>query len=135
MLERDYIMRLIRQFFETLEKLREKRKRDKGATLQMDIKGMYRSYFQQTDNFFYEQDCEFILHYLQTEFPPQEFIQRVEMLAEMFYFDAEIQPASALTENLLKKSLTLMEFLDTHSNTYSLDRQYKIREIKKKIDQ
>lgn len=102
MLERDYIMRLIRQFFETLEKLREKRKRDKGTTLQMDIKGMYQSYFLQTDNFFYEQDCEFILHYLQTEFPPQEFIQRVEMLAEMFYFDAEIQPASALTENLLK---------------------------------
>ena len=30
---------------------------------------MYRAYFHQPESFFYEQDAEFILHYLQTEFP------------------------------------------------------------------
>ena len=44
MLEKDYIMRLIRQFFEALEKLIEKRGKEEGTTLQIEVNGMYRSY-------------------------------------------------------------------------------------------
>ena len=40
MLERDYIMRLIRQFFEALEKLKEEKATKPVETLQIDIHSM-----------------------------------------------------------------------------------------------
>ena len=43
MLERDYIMRLIRQFFEALEKLKEEKAEKQSSTLQLEIHSMYRA--------------------------------------------------------------------------------------------
>ena len=94
MLERDYIMRLIRQFFEALEKLKEEKAEKQSSTLQLEIHSMYRAYFHQPESFFYEQDAEFILHYLQTEFPKQEFLQRIEMLSELLCYDASIKSSA-----------------------------------------
>ena len=54
MLERDYIMRLIRQFFEALEKLKEKRDTNDGTSIQVETNNMYTSYFHQPEAFFYE---------------------------------------------------------------------------------
>ena len=53
MLERDYIMRLIRQFFEALEKLKEEKAEKQSSTLQLEIHSMYRAYFHQPEIFFY----------------------------------------------------------------------------------
>lgn len=106
MLERDYIMRLILQFFEALEKLKEEREKGKEeATLQQDTGSMYRCYFQQSERFFYDQDVPFIMHYLGTAFPPQELLQRIEILAELFYFDASLKKSDAERNSLLKKRL------------------------------
>lgn len=136
MLERDYIMRLILQFFEALEKLKEEREKGKEeATLQQDTGSMYRCYFQQSERFFYEQDVPFIMHYLGTAFPPQELLQRIEILAELFYFDASLKKSDAERNSLLKKALELLQYLDTHSNTFSLERRQKIREISETIYQ
>lgn len=52
MLERDYIMRLIRQFFEALEKLKEEKAEKQSSTLQLEIHSMYRAYFHQPESFF-----------------------------------------------------------------------------------
>lgn len=40
MLERDYIMRLIRQFFEALEKLKEEKETKPVATLRVEVYSM-----------------------------------------------------------------------------------------------
>ena len=53
MLERDYIMRLIRQFFEALEKLKEEKAEKQSSTLQLEIHSMYRAYFHQPESFFF----------------------------------------------------------------------------------
>lgn len=52
MLERDYIMRLIRQFFEALEKLKEEKAEKQSSTLQLEIHSMYRAYFTSLKVFF-----------------------------------------------------------------------------------
>lgn len=128
MLERDYIMRLIRQFFEALEKLKEEKAEKQSSTLQLEIHSMYRAYFHQPESFFYEQDAEFILHYLQTEFPKQEFLQRIEMLSELLCSAKE-------KKELYRKALYTMEYLDTHSDTFSFERRRKIGEIKAEVDE
>ena len=121
MLERDYIKRLIRQFFEAIEKLKEK-KAEKDHS-------MYRAYFLQPVSFFYEQDTEFILHYLYTTFQPEEVLQRVEMLSELFLYDASVESNPQTRKMLQKKGFLLLKHLDTHSNTFSFDRRRKMAEL------
>ena len=57
MLERDYIMRLIRQFFEALEKFKEEKAEKQSSTLQLEIHSMYRAYFHQPESFFLRTRC------------------------------------------------------------------------------
>lgn len=45
MLQRDYIMRLVRQFIEALEKLVEEKKKEDGPEFQLKIQSIYRAYF------------------------------------------------------------------------------------------
>ena len=45
MLQRDYIMRLLQQFFEALEKLVEERDKKDGPELQLQLQSIYRAYF------------------------------------------------------------------------------------------
>ena len=53
MLERDYIRRLIRQFFEELEKLRDKQRNDAySSTYQCEVNSMYRAYLGHPASFF-----------------------------------------------------------------------------------
>lgn len=103
MLERDYIMRLIRQFFEALEKLKEEKETKPVATLRVEVYSMYRAYFRQPESFFYEQDAEYILHYLQTEFPEQEFLHRIEMLSDLLSYDASIQQRPRREKRYIRK--------------------------------
>ena len=126
MLERDYIMRLIRQFFEALEKLKEEKAEKQSSTLQLEIHSMYRAYFHQPESFFYEQDAEFILHYL---------LQRIEMLSELLCYDASIKSSAKEKKELYRKALYTMEYLDTHSDTFSFERRRKIGEIKAEVDE
>jgi len=61
MLQRDYIMRLVRQFIEALEKLVEEKKKEDGPEFQLKIQSIYRAYFNHSHHFYYEQDAEYIL--------------------------------------------------------------------------
>lgn len=135
MLERDYIMRLIRQFFEALEKLKEEKTTKPAATLQIEVQSMYRAYFHQSESFFYEQDAEYILQYLQAEYSEQEFLHRIEMLSDLLNYDASIQQSPEAKKTLYQKALLLLTYLDTHSNTFSFERRRKIAEIKGLINQ
>ena len=117
------------------EKLKEEKAEKQSSTLQLEIHSMYRAYFHQPESFFYEQDAEFILHYLQTEFPKQEFLQRIEMLSELLCYDASIKSSAKEKKELYRKALYTMEYLDTHSDTFSFERRRKIGEIKAEVDE
>ena len=133
MLEKDYIMRLIRQFFEALEKLKEKRGKENESTLQMETNGMYRSYFHQPQDFFYEAGMDIILAYMQARFSEEECLQRMELLAELLRFDASLKPSTEEGQMLNKKALELLTFADTHSDTFSFERRRKMEEIKAQL--
>lgn len=129
MLEKDYIMRLIRQFFEALEKLKEKKGKETETTLQMETSGMYRSYFHQPQDFFYEAGMNIILAYMQARFTEEECLKRIELLAELIHFDASLKSSKETQIALEQKALELLNFADTHSDTFSLERRQKMKEI------
>lgn len=134
MLERDYIRRLIRQFFEEIEKLKDRKKKHAGASFQTEIASMYDAYFAHSASFFYEQDAEFILQTLVSDFPSGQIVQRLEMLADLLYFDSSVSThPEALKFELWRKSLFLYDYVDTHSDTFSFERRSRIAVLKEKI--
>lgn len=135
MLERDYIMRLIRQFFEALEKLKEKREKQEGATLQMETDDMYRSFFHQLAPFFYEASSDILIGYIQARFPEKEYLHRIELLAELLYFDSTIKTSEEERRMLWGKVLDLLTFLDTHSDTFSFERRRKMEDVSALLNQ
>lgn len=135
MLERDYIRRLIRQFFEEIEKLRDRQKNHAwSASWQCEMASMYRAYLGHPASFFYEQDAEFILHTLVSDFPSGQFVLRLEMLADLLYFDASASDCSeALRNDLWHKALFMYDYVDAHSDTFSFERRNKIIVLKEKV--
>lgn len=132
MLERDYIMRLIRQFMEALEKLMNENAnaKAKGTNLQMEFDAMYRTYLHQPSSFFYEQDITSVLAYLQSAYPGKELLPRIEMLSDLLYSDALYKSTTKEKEHLSTKALYFLQYLDERSDTFSFDRRDKIYRLK-----
>ena len=116
MLQRDYIIRLLQQFFEALEKLVEERDKKDGPELQLQLQSIYRAYFNHPSTFYYDQDAEYILNEMGQNYGGEELLTRIDRF---------------IAEN--EAQLFLLNYLDTHSDTFSFERRGKIGEIEKKI--
>lgn len=132
MLQRDYIMRLLQDFVEALEKLVEERGKHDGPELQLQLQSIYRAYFNHPHTFYYNQDAEYILNDLGQNYGGEELLTRIEMLSELLYQDALLKEPEE-QNYLLRKSLYLLIYLNEHSDTFSFERRGKISEIEKKI--
>lgn len=132
MLQRDYIMRLLQDFVEALEKLVEEKGKHDGPELQLQLQSIYRAYFNHPHPFYYNQDAEYILNDLGQNYGGEELLTRIEMLSELLYQDALLKEPEE-QKYLLRKSLYLLIYLDEHSDTFSFERRGKISEIEKKI--
>lgn len=132
MLQRDYIMRLLQDFTEALEKLVEERHKKEGPELQLQIQSIYRAYFNHPHTFYYTQDAEYILNDLGQNYGEEELLTRIDMLSELIYQDALLKETEE-QRYLLRKSLYLLKYLDKHSDTFSFERRGKISEIEKKV--
>ena len=125
-------MRLLQQFFETLEKLVEERDKKNGPELQLQLQSIYRAYFNHPPTFYYDQDAEYILNEMRQNYGGEELLTRINMLSELLHQDALLKEPEE-QKHLLRKSLFLLKYLDEHSNTFSFERKGKIEEIEKKI--
>lgn len=130
MLERDYILRIVREFTQALEKLLDKKKRLKESEYQLEIKSMYRSFFNHEAEFYYDSDSKYIVYELGQNYSGEDFNSQLEMITELLLIDANTKPKEE-KEYLLKKSLELLIVLDNNSKTYSLQRKNKINNLKK----
>lgn len=128
MLERDYVMRLVRQFLEALENLREKKETD-AFEVQEELQQMYQTYIGSSEAFFRQASSEEILSQLKS-YPSLELLYRAEMLAELYFYDGSMKTSVEEKRNLWGKSLSLFEYIDTYSDTFSFERRGKISKIK-----
>lgn len=122
-------MRLVRMFFDALEKLFEKTEVE-PLMVEQELKSMYVAYFGKSETYFYETDADNILAFLKSAYPPKELLYRVEMLAELLFRDAIIKTLAYEKTILLGKSVFLLEYLDRYSDTFSFERRRKIAEIR-----
>jgi hypothetical protein len=67
-----------------------------------------------------------------TRFPEDERLERMEMLAELYYAESDLKSGPS-RDMLLENARKLFIFIDHHSRTLSLQRQQRIIQIEKEI--
>lgn len=127
MLERDYIMRLIREFLAALARLLEKKE---VTDRHEELKKLYDQYVGPY-TFYHLQPVEKVIEALGQEDEEKRFY-KMEMLAELYLAEADMvsKPEGDL---LLKKSFALFDFLDHYSKIYSIDRLKKMDAIQQRL--
>lgn len=127
MLERDYIMRLVREFFEALELLKRKDLKERRDELER-MYGQYAGPYA----FYRTASVDEIMDAMQ-RYSPAERLPRLEMLAELYYAETALVSAPERVL-LLEKAFSLFNFVDSHDRTYDMVRLSKMAEIRKRID-
>ena len=128
MLERDYIMRLVREFAEALELLLNKKDRDKQRE---EMQAMYNQYVGPYE-FYHTAAMEDVMQSFE-QFPEEERLNRMEMLAELYYAETSLT-TGPMRDMMLEKALALFGFVDSHDKTYSMTRLGKMDDIRQRLN-
>lgn len=127
MLQRDYIMRLIREFIAALNRLLDKKevtdRREEIKKLYEQFVGPYTLYHNAT--------IDEVMTALQGEDEEHRFY-KMQILAELFNVEADTE-SKPFSDFLLEKSYALFDFIDKNGKEYSLDRRHKMETIKKRL--
>ncbi len=129
MIQQDYFIRVIREFFAALARALEKKEIEDRSKAIHEMYEQYLGSYEFYQNATPEESIEHILQH----YPEEQRYQRLEMLAELYYAEAEWR-AYPINMGLLQRALTLFEIIDHNSGIFSLARADKIRSIKRRIN-
>ena len=138
MIEQDYILKILQQFFEAIAKLVRHREDGDGDTaeLQARFDEMYELFFKESANHFYQVDKDDIVDELESEgCSERDTFAKAQMLAELLYQDALIKTLIPERCALLEKSFYLFQYLEHGTKTYSWDREIKMRNIRQMLEE
>jgi len=128
MLQRDYIKRLIREFAEALRRMLDQKevvkRREAIRLLYEQYLGPYILYHFAT--------IDELMSAIQS-FPEYERMERLAMLAELYYAEADTEASVHDREVLLQKAFNLFEYLERESGVYSMERRGKMAELMKQL--
>ena len=128
MLQRDYIKRLIREFAEALRRMLDQKevvkRREAIRLLYEQYLGPYILYHFAT--------IDELMSAIQS-FPEDERMERLAMLAELYYAEADTEASVHDREVLLQKAFNLFEYLERESGVYSMERRGKMAELMKQL--
>ena len=128
MLQQDYFLRIIEEFAKALSLFKQSKKDLKQK--QDEILNLYDTYVG--DNVFYHIASMDDIMDSFTRFPEDERLERMEMLAELYYAESDLKSGPS-RDMLLENARKLFIFIDHHSRTLSLQRQQRIIQIEKEI--
>lgn len=116
MLSRDYISRIIRTFFDSLELIftGDKEKEDERKE---QLEKLYTNYFGQFRDFFLEEEKEKILEKLSED---DYFVEKCGMLGEILYREFQRSGDDIFKVNLAHKIVYFYNYVNDHSTDYSL---------------
>ena len=127
MLQRDYILRLIREFMAALERMLEKKE---VADRREEIKQLYEQYVGPYALYYNATIDEVLLALAGMD--EEQRLPRMEMLAELFYAEADTV-SNPERDFLLEKAFALFSIIEREGKTYSLKRRWKMQDIQERI--
>lgn len=127
MIQKDYYLRMIEEFGRALANFMERRHDD--ARRDREMADLYRQYvgdYSLVRNLSVEET----MVYAHDQWADDERISRLGMLAELLYAEATYcaVPISTL---LYDKAYRLYDYVETHGDTYSIDRHNKMEAIRR----
>lgn len=127
MLERDYIQRLIREFMAALERMLEKKEVE---VRREKIKELYEQYIGPYA-FYHIATIDDVMKAMAGINDEERKLAKIDMLAELYYYEADTvgQPTR---DELLNKAFLLFDYVETHGDTFSIDRRNKMAMIRDK---
>ncbi len=126
MLQSDYILRLIHEFLKALHRYLNKDEGRRGD----ELTHLYNEYLGPAD-FFRTAPMDDVMDSF-SRYPENERLQRMEMLAELYYADAN-ETTGALGNELMRRALALFDFIDRHDRTLNLSRKAKMAAMRRKL--
>lgn len=133
MLQRDYIMRILQQFYDALHKLVNNIEAEKIEDVQLQFNGMYLDYLKKDCSFFYENNISTILQFL-GEGNDKESLAKITILAELLFNDALLNQISEMKQKLLSKTLDLLLLIKSRDKTFSAERDNRIAQIRELLN-
>ncbi len=128
MYQQDYFIRVIQEFFLALSRAINQRDLKKKSEA---IHDLYRQYLGSYEFYQNATTEEAILH-IDTLYPEEQRYQRLEMLAELYYAEADYR-TTPIAKTLLERALPLFELVDRQGGTFSQGRLDKIDSIRRRI--
>ena len=128
MLQRDYIKRLIREFAEALRRMLDQKEVTKRR---QSIRQLYEQYLGPYNLYHFATIDELMLAI--QSYPEDERLERLAMLAELYYAEADTEASAPDREVLLQKAFNLFEYLEKESGVYSIERRGKMAELMKQL--
>lgn len=124
MLQRDYFIRIIEEFTAALARFFEKKE---GEQRQKYLEDLYRQYVGDY-SLLRNLTVDEAFQYAREQWKEEERVDRLEMLAELYYVEGKCLQ-NPLRDMLLNKAFSLFDFVEGHSHTFSLSRQGQMVEI------
>lgn len=127
MIQKDYFLRMIEEFGRALANFMERRHDD--ARRDREMADLYRQYvgdYTLVRNLSVEET----MVYAHDQWADDERIGRLGMLAELLYAEATYR-AAPLSTLLYDKAYKLYDYVETHGDTYSIDRHNKMEAIRR----
>ena len=128
MLQRDYIKRLIREFAEAIRRMLDQKEVTKRRE---SIRQLYEQYLGPYNLYHFATIDELMLAI--QSYPEDERLERLAMLAELYYAEADTEASAHDRETLLQKAFNLFEYLEKESGVYSIERRGKMAELMKQL--
>ena len=128
MLQRDYIKRLIREFAEALRRMLDQKEVTKRRE---SIRQLYEQYLGPYNLYHFATIDELMLAI--QSYPEDERLERLAMLAELYYAEADTEASAPDRATLLQKAFNLFEYLEKESGVYSIERRGKMAELMKQL--
>lgn len=107
-----------------LQRLVEK---DEIKDRQAAVHELFRRYLGDSA-FFHTASLDDIMRWFE-KYPEDERLSRIEMLAELYYAEADDMSEPIRTE-ILGRAFMLFDFIDRHSRTFSIERMEKMDKIR-----
>jgi len=128
MLQQDYFLRLIREFTDALHLLLNKKDREQQLD---EMRRMYEQYLGGPYAFWHTAKLDDVLDAI-SRYPESERLDRMEMLAELYYAESSLH-SLPIRDGLLNKAFTIFNYCDRHSDTFSMDRRQKLADIEQRL--
>jgi type I site-specific restriction-modification system R (restriction) subunit len=126
MLERDYFIRILQEFEAAVQAFLEKNEGKQKDTMLKELYHRYLGKYELLRNMTLEE----AIGYAQDNWKEEERIERLEMLAQLWYYEGDLMGSKPLRDLLLDKAFTLLDYVDQRSSTYSMSRKQKMVHIR-----